>query len=114
MEQKQAYQMFSELWLFYKKYSTTPKGAEYWQVMVKDAGEIKERKEAAVEQKQAYQMFSELWLFYKKYSTTPKGAEYWQVMVKDAGEIKERYHSVLCESILLAITKYFSEMEVTK
>lgn len=71
-------------------------------------------KEAAVEQKQAYQMFSELWLFYKKYSTTPKCAKYWQVMVKDAGEIKERYHSALCESILLDITKYFYKMEVTK
>ena len=67
-----------------------------------------------MEQKQAYQMFSELWLFYKKYSTTPKGAEYWQALVKDVGEIKERYHSVLCESILLDITKYFYEMEVTK
>lgn len=67
-----------------------------------------------MEQKQAYQMFFELWLFYKKYSTTPKGAEYWRALVKDAGEIRERYHSVLCESILLDITKYFHEMEVTK
>lgn len=43
MKIKQAYEMFSELWRFYKKYATAPRDEQYYYNLVKEAERLQDR-----------------------------------------------------------------------